>query len=133
MAAKKKAHLTVVAGGKKHSPPAARRQVFAQDRPLIGVVNAEDITPEKGLSARNYLKPDNPTPTVGRSRLYPEINVLNSAKGWYRSMIRLARSEGYTDVKKFFKESQLVNPHDKRLFDTVEAFIEWENKLPRGG
>lgn len=140
MASRKKAHLKVVAGGKKDVPPAPakRRQVLAQDRPLIGIVRAEQLDPAKGLRAKDYVHRTYHENKVlegsgGRSRIYPEINVLNSAKAWYRSMIRLARSEGYSDVKKFFKESDLVNDHDKRLADAVLAFIEWENKLPRGG
>jgi hypothetical protein len=147
----KKAHLRVVAGGKASSPPATvKRQVFAQDRPLIAAVPSERIDAQQGLRAKDYVhRTDHENKTLeeakerfldktidhvrGRSQLYPEINVLNSAKGWYRGMIRLARSEGYSDMRKFFKESDLVNAHDKRLFDTVGAFIEWENKLPLGG
>lgn len=140
MASAKK-NLRLVRGEGK--PSRSRDPKLAIHRPLIRVVPASELTPNT-LQARAYVhrthheqatiesyekeKIDAHEKQKGRSRIYPEINVLNSAKGWYRSMIRLARSEGYTDMKTFFKESLAVNAHDKRLFDAVGAFIEWENK-----
>lgn len=151
--APKKSHLRLVRGGNK--PSRARDPKLAVNRPLIGVVAPEKLDPKKGLRAQDYVpkfatagearqyeieterarkhaQKEHQEQLKGRSRIYPEINVLNSAKGWYRGMIRLARSEGYTDMKKFFKESESVNDHDKRLFDSVTAFIEWENRSNRG-
>lgn len=106
-------------------------QVLVVDKPLIAVVSSQDLDPAKGLRASDYIHRTHHEnkvleETKGRSRIYPEINVLNSAKAWHQSMIRLARREGYYDVKKFFKESDLVTPDDKRLFDAVEAFKKWE-------
>jgi hypothetical protein len=100
-------------------------QVFASDRPLIAIVSAKELDPEKTLLATDYVDD-----VRGRSRIFPELNALHAAKGWYRDMIRLARSEGYTDMKKFFK-SDLVTTADKRLFHAVGALIDWESKIKR--
>ena len=139
MAEAKKKHLRLVRGEGK--PSRSRDPKLAINRPLVRSVPADEITPNT-LLPRAYVHrtiheqrvlEDDTRRGGGRSRVYPEINVLNSVKGWYRSMIRLARNEGYTDMKKFFKESHVIGPADKRLFDAVGAFIEWENKLSRGG
>lgn len=153
MAPAKKNHLRLVRGEGK--PSRSRDPKLAINRPLVRSVPASELDPKKGLRAKDYVprfateaeqrhyddevkkakdrvKATHQEQLKGRSRIYPEINVLNSAKGWYRSMIRLARSEGYTDMKKFFKESDLVGPSDKRLADAVLAFIEWENKHGSG-
>lgn len=109
--------------------------VLAIDRPLIAIVSPAELDPAKGLSAKTYLDAasERDAKFDGRSRIYPEINVLNSAKAWHRGMIRLARSEGYTDMKKFFKESEIVNAHDKALFFMTQSLVEWENKEARRG
>ena len=133
MSAKKKSHLRVIKGGNNPS----KNSKLAVNKPLIGIVQSTELDPKKGLRAGDYLDPAQMRAKVseehqkGRSRIYPEINVLNAAKGWYRSMIREARRDGYTDMKKFFKESIFVGPNDKKLFDAVKALIEFEQSLPR--
>ncbi len=135
MSAKKKSHLRVIKGGNKPS----KNDGLAVNRPLIGVVPSTDLDPKKGLNAKAYLDPPQMREKIseehqrGRSRIYPEINVLNAAKAWYRSMIRLMRSGGYNSLKTFFENSPAVGPADKRLFMMVETLIEFENKLPKGG
>lgn len=129
----KRTHLRLVDGGGKPR----KKSTLAVDRPLIRAVPVGELDPKKGLRAQAYLLSAQMQESTadlqkGRSRIYPEINVLNSAKGWYRRMIRLARSEGYTDMKKFFKESDLVGPTDKKLFESVGALIDWENKNGSG-
>lgn len=148
MAAKKK-HLRALPGGRKHKTPGDLTQVYASDRPLIQIVLSSELDPAKGLRAENYvhrtyheqklveakerLTEKDVEHARGRSQLYPEINVLNAAKAWYRRILRMSRSEGFKDVREFFKKSENVNADDKRLFDATKAFIEWENKLPRRG
>lgn len=102
-------------------------QVFAVDRPLIAIVSPEELDPKKGLMAEQYIQ-DQVERAQGRSRNMQERNVLDSAKHWYRDMIRFARSEGFTDMKKFFKEGTFTNASDKKLFDAIAAFIEMENR-----
>lgn len=136
MAAKKTKLELVKGGGKKSAKPA-----LAVNRPLIRVVPASELDPKKGLSARSYITPAEdaeeiekglPLKARGRSRVYPEINVLNAAKGWHRSMVRFARSQGFgpENMKKFFKEAHITDM-DKKLFDMVQAFINWEHELSR--
>ena len=124
-------------GKKRRAKKTKKKSTLAIDRPLIGIVESSELDPKKGLRAQDYLDPEQMRTKMseehqrGRSRIYPEINVLNSAKGWYQSMIRIARRDGFTDMKKWFKESPFVSPHDKRLFDAVKSLIEFERKLPR--
>lgn len=106
-------------------------QVLAIDRPLIAIVSPEQLDSKKGISAKTYL--DAAEQRDGRTRNVPELNVLNSAKYWYRDMIRFARSEGYTDMKKFFKEGTFTNASDKKLFDAIATFIEMENRSKSNG
>lgn len=142
----KPAYLNLITGGKDLSPAKkawiTRKaeklakdkdvQVLAVNRPLIAIVSSQDLDPAKGLMAEQYIN-DQVERAQGRSRNMQERQVLDSAKYWYRDMIRLARSEGFTDMKKFFKESDLIGPADKKLFEAVGAFLEMENRSKRHG
>jgi len=129
--AARKSHLQVVQGGKKTAKKSVEK--LAVNRPLIGIVPAAQITAKKGLVASDYLnEPVDETLSEkkyrGRSRVYPEINVLTAAKRWHLSLLRHAKKHGYSTLSQYFK-SETVLDADKKLADAVTALVAWERDL----
>jgi hypothetical protein len=87
-----------------------------------------DVTPEGGFRARDHLTDEEdetmPAKFRGRSRVYPEINVLNAAKSWHRIQLALSKARGYLDPMAYAK-SQLT-PEERVLFTAVTAMKKWE-------
>ena len=98
--------------------------------PRARMVKPAEISKNGSFLARDYFPPakeaDEPW-----TMFVPELNVINSAKAWAKRMKVVALEDGYQDMKKFFKESDLTNDADKRLYDMVQGLLSYEQGKKR--
>lgn len=98
----------------------------APKKPQTRMVAPEELAEKNSLLARDHLAPLKKTDELWVMSV-EGLNVINSAKAWAKRMRVVAAEDGYyKDMKKFFKESDLTNDADKRLYDMVENLIKYE-------
>ena len=117
-----KPKLKVLSGGGRKP----KRELPVSMRPTVGLVS--DVTPTRGFRARDYLTDQEdktmPERFRGRSRVYPEVKLLQAAKAWYRAQVEHARDAGYQNMRAFAREQ--LTTEEEVLFARVKALLTWE-------